>query len=204
MYRRHLKRAFDVIAAAVALLILLPLLVLIAVAVRLHLGSPILFRHVRPGLNGRLFTMLKFRTMRSACDGDGTPLPDSARLTRFGALLRSTSLDELPQLWNVLRGDMSVIGQRPLLVEYLERYTAAQARRHDVRPGITGLAQVSGRNAIGWDQKFALDVDYVDRCSLAVDARILLRTLRLVVVRSGVNQPGHATVEEYAGPMVRL
>jgi lipopolysaccharide/colanic/teichoic acid biosynthesis glycosyltransferase len=203
MYRRHLKRALDVAAAAAALLVLLPLLAIIAVAVRLHLGSPVLFRHARPGLHGRLFTMLKFRTMRDACDAAGRPLPDGARLTRLGALLRSTSLDELPQLWNVLRGDMSLIGPRPLLVEYLERYTPAQARRHDVRPGITGLAQVNGRNAVGWDQKFAMDVAYVDGCSLLVDLRILLRTVGLVVARSGVNQPGHATVEKYVGPVVQ-
>jgi lipopolysaccharide/colanic/teichoic acid biosynthesis glycosyltransferase len=199
MYRRSLKRAIDAIVASVTLLILLPTLAFIAVAIRIHLGSPVLFTQVRPGRHGRSFRIVKFRTMRDARDRDGRLLPDQARLTRFGAFLRSTSLDELPELWNVARGDMSLVGPRPLLVQYLDRYTPIQARRHDVRPGITGLAQVSGRNALTWEEKFAFDVDYVERCSPGLDLRILLRTFRLVIARTGVNQPGHATVEEFLG-----
>jgi lipopolysaccharide/colanic/teichoic acid biosynthesis glycosyltransferase len=203
MYRRSLKRIIDIVVASVALLVLLPTLALIALAIRFHLGSPVFFTQVRPGRHGRLFNIVKFRTMRDARDRDGRLLPDEARLTRFGAFLRSTSLDELPELWNVARGDMSLVGPRPLLVQYLDRYTPTQARRHDVRPGITGLAQVSGRNALTWEQKFAFDVDYVEQCSPGLDLRILLRTFRMVVARTGVNQPGHATVEEFLGSVLQ-
>jgi sugar transferase EpsL len=203
MYQHRLKRIIDVVIASVALLVLLPTLVLIAVAIRLHLGSPVFFKQLRPGRHGRPFHIVKFRTMRDGCDHKGELLPDAARLTRLGSFLRSTSLDELPELWNVARGDMSLVGPRPLLVQYLARYTPTQARRHDVRPGITGLAQVNGRNALTWEQKFAFDVDYVERCSLGLDLRIVLRTWRLVFARTGVNQPGQATMEEFLGSALR-
>ena len=171
------------------------MLLLTALAVRLSMGSPVLFRHRRAGYRGRPFTLLKFRTMRPGAPGE----PDDARLTRLGALLRAASLDELPQLWNVLCGDMSLVGPRPLLMEYLARYTPEQARRHDVPPGITGLAQVRGRNAITWEEKFALDVWYVDHASLRLDLYILWRTLVAVVRRSGVSAPGHATMPVFLG-----
>ncbi len=189
------KRAFDVAVALPALLLLAPVLLLTALAVRLSMGSPVLFRHRRAGYRGRPFTLLKFRTMRPGAPGE----PDDARLTRLGALLRAASLDELPQLWNVLCGDMSLVGPRPLLMEYLARYTPEQARRHDVPPGITGLAQVRGRNAITWEEKFALDVWYVDHASLRLDLYILWRTLVAVVRRSGVSAPGHATMPVFLG-----
>ena len=167
MYQKHLKRPLDVLGACLALIAAAPALLLIAVTVRIRLGSPVFFAQSRPGLHGRPFRIVKFRTMRDARDANGLKLPDAARLTRFGSFLRSTSLDELPEFWNVVKGEMSLVGPRPLLVEYLDRYTPAQACRHDVRPGITGLAQVSGRNAITWNEKFALDLEYVERCSLA-------------------------------------
>ena len=189
------KRALDVSVALPALALLAPVLLLTALAVRLCMGSPVLFRHRRAGYRGRPFTLLKFRTMRPGAPGE----PDDARLTRLGALLRAASLDELPQLWTVLRGDMSLIGPRPLLMEYLARYTPEQARRHDVLPGITGLAQVRGRNAITWERKFALDVWYVDHASLRLDLSILWRTLVAVIRRSGVSAPGHATMPVFLG-----
>jgi lipopolysaccharide/colanic/teichoic acid biosynthesis glycosyltransferase len=167
--------------------------------VRLRLGAPVFFRQQRPGLHGRPFTILKFRTMRDAVDAGGSPLPDAERLTRLGKFLRSTSLDELPELLNVLGGDMSLVGPRPLLMQYLERYTPEQARRHEVRPGITGWAQVNGRNAITWERKFELDVWYVDHRSFLLDLRILARTLAGVVRREGITQPGSATAEEFRG-----
>jgi lipopolysaccharide/colanic/teichoic acid biosynthesis glycosyltransferase len=176
-----------------------PVLLALAVAVRAGLGSPIFFTQVRTGRGGRLFRLVKFRTMTDARDASGQLLPDAARLTRFGAFLRASSLDELPELWNVLTGDMSLVGPRPLLPQYLDRYTPEQARRHEVRPGITGLAQVHGRNAVAWEERFALDVQYVDRCSLRLDARILLSTIPQVVARRGISQPGHATMREFAG-----
>ena len=185
--------------SAVALVLFSPLLLVIAVAVRVTMGSPVLFRHQRPGRHGQLFTLVKFRTMRDAVDRDGRPLPDEARLTQLGAFLRSTSLDELPELWNVLRGDMSLVGPRPLLVSYLERYSPEQARRHEVRPGVTGLAQVSGRNATTWQQRLELDVWYVDHRTLALDLRILWRTVTAVVRREGISAEGHATMPEFTG-----
>ena len=203
MYRRHLKRAFDLAAASLVLLVMLPLMALVAIAVRLRLGAPIFFVQTRPGLNGRLFRIVKFRTMHDARDLHGRLAPDAERLGRFGTLLRSTSLDELPQLWNVVKGDMSLIGPRPLLPEYLDRYTPTQARRHDVRPGITGLAQVKGRNAVTWEDRLALDVDYVDSCSLRTDAVILFLTVGQVVSRKGVSQAGHATMEPFMGSALR-
>jgi lipopolysaccharide/colanic/teichoic acid biosynthesis glycosyltransferase len=199
VYQTHLKRTLDVLGACLALVVAAPAMLLIAAMVRVRLGSPIFFTQTRPGLQGRPFRIVKFRTMLDARDANGFLLPDSARLTRFGSFLRSTSLDELPELWNVIRGDMSLVGPRPLLMEYLDRYTPAQARRHDALPGITGLAQISGRNAITWDEKFAFDREYVERRSLGLDVRILLLTIWQVVARRGVNQPGHATMEEFRG-----
>ena len=202
-YRRFGKRTVDVVAASVAIAVLAPLAALLALAIRVTLGSPVFFRQRRPGFRGAGFDIVKFRTMTDRRDAAGRPLPDAERLTPFGRFLRSTSLDELPELWNVLKGEMSLVGPRPLLTAYLERYTPAQARRHLVRPGITGLAQVSGRNAVSWERKFELDLEYVDRCSLALDARILVMTICQVVTRQGVNQPGQATAEEFMGTVGR-
>jgi lipopolysaccharide/colanic/teichoic acid biosynthesis glycosyltransferase/glycosyltransferase involved in cell wall biosynthesis len=196
-----LKRAVDVAVSAVALVLLSPLLLATALAVRLRLGAPVLFRQVRPGLHGRPFEMVKFRTMRDALGPDGSPRPDAERLTPFGRWLRSTSLDELPELWNVLKGDMSLVGPRPLLMEYLPLYSAQQARRHEVRPGITGWAQVNGRNAIGWDEKFALDVWYVDHRSLRMDIAILGKTATKALRREGINADGAATMTRFTGPV---
>jgi len=181
------------------LVVLSPVLGAAAIAVRLGLGRPVLFRQVRPGLHTRPFTIYKFRTMRDVRGSDGALLPDGDRLTRLGELLRSTSVDELPELWNVLRGDMSLVGPRPLLMRYLDRYRDDQVRRHEVRPGITGLAQVSGRNGIDWERRLALDTWYVDHRSLGLDLSILGRTVGLVVRRVGIRQPGSATVEEFRG-----
>ncbi|MHC9045957.1 sugar transferase [Microbacterium saperdae] len=191
-----LKRALDIVTAAVGLVVLSPVILVTAIAVRVNLGSPVLFSQPRPGRNGRVFRLYKFRSMRNVDAARGW-ISDEQRLTRFGRVLRSTSLDELPSLWNVLRGDMSVVGPRPLLVEYLPRYSPEQARRHEVRPGITGLAQVNGRNTVDWEQRFALDVRYVDSRSLALDARILIGTVRSVVVREGISAEGHATMRKF-------
>jgi lipopolysaccharide/colanic/teichoic acid biosynthesis glycosyltransferase len=194
-----MKRLFDVALAFGALLALaLPLLAL-AWLIRRKLGSPVLFRQVRPGLLGRPFTMVKFRTMTDKRGPDGALLPDAQRLTPFGRFLRASSLDELPELWNVLKGDMSLVGPRPLLMEYLPLYTPEQARRHAVRPGITGWAQVNGRNAISWADKFALDVWYVDHRSLWLDVQILWRTVRKVLVRDGISAAGEATMSKFTG-----
>jgi lipopolysaccharide/colanic/teichoic acid biosynthesis glycosyltransferase len=183
---RIIKRAIDIGAATVGLLIFAPLLIVIAVAIRMTMGRPVLFRQIRPGYRAQLFTMFKFRTMHEACGADGQPLPDADRLTRLGSLLRRTSADELPQLWNVLRGDMSLVGPRPLFAAYLNRYTSTQARRHEVRPGLTGLAQISGRQDIPFSRRLALDVWYVDHWSLGLDAKILLLTVIKVLTASGV------------------
>src|ERR1043165_2526201 len=199
MYQRFVKRILDIGLAALGLLLAAPALLTVGLAVRLRLGSPVLFVQSRPGRRGQPFNMIKFRTMRDTRDAQGCLLPDAQRLSRFGRFLRSTSLDELPELWNVLRGDMSLVGPRPLLTEYLDRYTPAQMRRHDVRPGITGLAQVNGRNALTWEQKFAYDVEYVERCSLALDASILVRTIGQVVTRRGISEQGHATAAKFLG-----
>jgi len=194
-----MKRVFDLIAASFLLLMLaLPLLVL-AWLIRRKLGSPVLFRQVRPGLNGKPFMMVKFRTMTDERGHGGDLLPDAQRLTPFGRFLRASSLDELPELWNVLKGDMSLVGPRPLLMEYLPLYTPEQARRHEVRPGITGWAQVNGRNAISWTDKFALDIWYVDNQSLRLDVQILWRTVRKVLVRDGISAPGDATMPKFEG-----
>jgi lipopolysaccharide/colanic/teichoic acid biosynthesis glycosyltransferase len=198
-YRHRLKRALDLAIALPALLLLSPLLLLVALVVRLSLGAPVLFRQQRPGLGGKPFMMFKFRTMTDARAVDGNPLPDGQRLTRLGRILRSTSLDELPELLNVVRGDMSLVGPRPLLMAYLPRYNVQQARRHEVRPGITGWAQVNGRNALSWDEKFALDVWYVDHLSLGLDLQILARTLWKVLRREGISAAGEATMGEFMG-----
>ena len=192
------KRGVDVAVAGVLLVLSAPVMAVVAAAVRVNLGSPVLFRQQRPGRNGSAFELVKFRTMRSLGPSDGVA-NDAERLTPFGRRLRSTSLDELPTLWNVLRGDMSLVGPRPLLMEYLDRYTPEQRRRHEVRPGVTGLAQVRGRNALTWEQKFAADVEYVDTMSPLVDARILLATLRTVLRREGISAPGMATMHLFTG-----
>lgn len=197
--QRAAKRAFDVVVSAGLLIVLAPVLGLVAVLVRSRLGSPVLFCQQRPGLAGRPFTLYKFRTMTERRLDTGEPAPDWQRLTSLGRLLRASSLDELPELWNVLRGDMSLVGPRPLLPEYLELYTPEQARRHEMRPGITGWAQVNGRNAPSWEEKLALDVWYVDHWSLKLDLRILARTLVAVLRREGISQPGHVTAERFQG-----
>ena len=194
-----MKRLFDLLAASVGLLFLAIPLALLAWQVRHKLGSPILFSQVRPGKNGKAFTMKKFRTMTDERGPDGALLPDAVRLTAFGAWLRATSLDELPELWNVLRGDMSLVGPRPLLMEYLPLYSPRQARRHAVRPGITGWAQVNGRNAISWEDKFALDVWYVENHNLWLDIKILWLTVRKVLVRDGISAAGEATMPKFTG-----
>lgn len=194
-----LKRLFDFFAALVALTLLWPVMLGVALAVRLKMGGGVLFRQMRPGLHGKPFVMYKFRTMRDAVGSDGKPLPDCDRLTSLGRFLRSSSLDELPELINVLKGEMSLVGPRPLLMQYLERYTPEQARRMELRPGITGWAQVRGRNALSWEERFNLDVWYVDHRSFALDVKILLMTVASVLRREGVCQPGHATMTEFMG-----
>jgi len=196
-----MKRALDLFLALGALLLLTPLLLLLALVIRTKLGAPVFFRQPRPGRGGRVFTLWKFRTMNQASDGQGRLLPDAGRLTRFGRWLRATSLDELPELWNVLRGDMSLVGPRPLLVEYLTRYTPEEARRHEIRPGLTGWAQINGRNATTWEERLRLDVWYVDHRSLGLDLRILLRTVGLVFSRAGISAPGSATMPEFRPPL---
>lgn len=186
-------------AAGSALLVLSPVLLGVAYMVRKNLGSPVLFRQVRPGMHGKPFEMIKFRTMLDAVDAQGNVLPDEVRLTSFGRFLRSTSLDELPELWNVLKGDMSLVGPRPLLMEYLPLYSAEQARRHEARPGVTGWAQINGRNAISWEDKFKLDVWYVDNQSLWLDIRIIFLTIKKVVVRDGISAEGEATMSKFTG-----
>lgn len=193
----YLKRVFDVVVSATALVVLAPVMGLIALAVWRTMGRPVLFRQVRPGLHGKPFVMYKFRTMRDLRDAEGKLLPDEARLTPFGRWLRSTSLDELPELLNVLRGEMSLVGPRPLLMEYLDRYTPEQARRHEVKPGITGWAQIHGRNNLSWDERFKLDVWYVDNWSLWLDLKILWRTLWMVLRREGISAQGHATMPRF-------
>jgi lipopolysaccharide/colanic/teichoic acid biosynthesis glycosyltransferase len=194
-----LKRPLDVGIAAAALVVFAPVMLAAALAIRLTMGGPVLFRQARPGLHGQPFTLLKFRTMSDQRGADGAPLPDADRLTRLGRFLRQTSIDELPQLLNVLRGEMSVVGPRPLLLAYLPLYTPHQARRHDVRPGITGWAQVQGRNGLSWEQKFDLDVDYVERHTLRFDLHILRLTLVKVLRREGISQPGQATAAAFRG-----
>jgi sugar transferase EpsL len=196
-----MKRTVDLAVTLVGLLLLSPLLLLLGLLVRTRLGTPVLFRQTRPGLQGRPFVMFKFRTMTNARDADGNLLPDQVRLTGFGRFLRSSSLDELPELINVLRGEMSLVGPRPLLMEYLPLYSPQQARRHEVHPGITGWAQVNGRNAIAWDEKFRLDEWYVDHHTLRLDARILWMTVARVFLREGISKDGHATMPFFTGSM---
>ena len=199
MYRRLGKRLFDVVAATLLLAGVAPILAGAALAVRCALGRPVFWRQRRPGLNGQPFWMIKLRTMTTATDARGHLLPDEQRMTRIGRLLRSSSLDELPELWNVVKGDMSLVGPRPLLMQYLDRYTPEQARRHEVRPGITGLAQANGRNRLSWEEKFTLDVQYVEQQSLWLDVRILVQTVRNVLAREGITGPGQATAQEFMG-----
>lgn len=194
-----LKRLFDIIIATTALIILSPLYIIVAYKVKKNLGSPVLFRQVRPGLYGKPFEMIKFRTMKDAVDAQGNPLPDSERLTPFGKMLRATSLDEMPELWNVIKGDMSIVGPRPLLMEYLPLYNEQQAKRHNVRPGMTGHAQVNGRNAISWEQKFELDTWYVENQSLWLDFKIMLKTVKKVIAKDDINAEGEATMSKFIG-----
>lgn len=194
-----LKRLLDIVIASIALIILSPLYIFVAYKVKKNLGSPVLFRQVRPGLNGIPFEMIKFRTMKDAVDIQGNPLPDHERLTPFGKMLRSTSLDEMPELWNVIKGDMSIVGPRPLLMEYLPLYNKEQAKRHDVRPGMTGHAQVNGRNAIGWDEKFKLDTWYVENQSVWLDFKIMLKTVKKVIAKDDINEAGEATMSKFTG-----
>jgi lipopolysaccharide/colanic/teichoic acid biosynthesis glycosyltransferase/glycosyltransferase involved in cell wall biosynthesis len=203
LFARGGKRVLDVVAASAGILLLLPLTACLALLIRLFLGSPVLFRQRRPGLHGEPFVLVKFRSMTNRRDASGQVLPDDQRLTTFGRFLRATSLDEIPELWNVLVGDMSLVGPRPLLMEYLPLYTPLQARRHAVRPGITGLAQVNGRNGLSWEKRFELDVEYVDRCSLVLDAAILARTAAAVIFQQGIRQPGRATVDYFQGNAAR-
>lgn len=194
-----MKRIFDLVFTYFGLLLLLPVIVLTAILVRLKLGSPIFFKQARPGLNGEIFNMYKFRTMTNEFNEDGSILSDKARLTEFGKFLRSTSLDELPGLWNVLKGDMSLVGPRPLLVEYLPLYSSLQARRHEVKPGITGWSQVNGRNAISWDEKFDLDLWYVENQSIRLDIIILWLTVKKVILREGISANNEATMSKFTG-----
>ena len=197
-----LKRAFDIAASTSALVVLSPVLAITAYKVKKELGSPVLFRQTRPGLHGRPFEMIKFRTMKDATDKEGNALPDSERLTDFGKKLRASSLDELPELWNVLKGDMSLVGPRPLLMEYLTLYSAEQAKRHNVRPGVTGYAQVNGRNSLSWEDKFKLDTWYVEHQSLWLDMKILLKTVKKVIIKDGISADGEATMTKFTGSRV--
>lgn len=194
-----MKRLFDIIGSLLGLLLLSPVIAIIAWQISRKMGSPVLFRQVRPGLNGKPFEMVKFRTMKDAVDAVGKLLPDSERLTPFGQFLRSSSLDELPELWNVLKGDMSLVGPRPLLMEYLPLYSPEQYRRHEVRPGVTGWAQVNGRNALSWEEKFKLDVWYVDNRSFWLDLKIIFLTIKKVLVRDGISADGEATMSKFTG-----
>lgn len=194
-----IKRVLDILGACIGLIVFSPVMIVISLLIQRQMGFPIFFRQNRPGRDGKPFQIIKFRTMRDALDVDGTPLPDSERLTPFGRFLRSSSIDELPELWNVLKGDMSLVGPRPLLMEYLPLYSPEQARRHEVRPGVTGWAQINGRNAISWDEKFALDVWYVDNRSLWLDAKILWRTVLKVTRREGISSAGEATMPKFTG-----
>ena len=199
IYKRFLKRPLDFILSLMAIIVLSPILLIVGVLVRFKLGSPVLFKQKRPGLKEKIFTMYKFRTMTDEKDENGELLPDSVRLTKFGRMLRSTSLDEFPELFNILKGDMSIVGPRPLLIQYLELYNDHQKRRHEVRPGLSGHAQVNGRNAISWEDKFNLDVDYVDNVSFIGDWKIIFLTIKKVFIKEGISQEGQETVQYFAG-----
>lgn len=199
LYRNYFKRFVDIIISFSLLLLLSPVFVIVAIFVRMNLGSPIIFVQKRPGLNEKIFSMYKFRTMTNEKDKLGNYLSDERRLTKFGAFLRKSSLDELPELWNILIGDMSFVGPRPLLVKYLSLYSPKQRKRHNVRPGLTGLAQVKGRNAISWQEKFAFDIEYVENISLYKDIQILFQTVKVVLMRTGINSDNHVTIEEFKG-----
>lgn len=203
IYKRYFKRPMDFTLALAALIVLSPLLLVVALLVRIKLGNPVIFKQQRPGLNEKIFTLYKFRTMTDEKDEDGNLLPDEIRLTKFGKALRATSLDELPELWNIIRGDMAIIGPRPLLVEYLPLYNEHQRRRHEVRPGLSGLAQVKGRNTLSWEEKFQLDVQYIDNVSFIEDWRITLLTLKKVFVRDGINSETAATMEHFKGSNIK-
>ncbi|WOE30889.1 MULTISPECIES: sugar transferase [unclassified Acinetobacter] len=194
-----LKRMLDIVIASSALLILSPLYVWVAYKVKKNLGSPVLFRQLRPGLHGQPFEMIKFRTMKDAVDAQGDPLPDAARLIPFGRMLRATSLDEMPELWNVLKGEMSIVGPRPLLMEYLPLYNPEQAKRHQVRPGMTGYAQINGRNAISWEEKFQLDTWYVEHQSLWLDVKIMCKTVKKVLMKEDIHAAGEVTMSKFTG-----
>lgn len=199
MYKKYFKRFLDFFIALIAIILLCPLILFIAFLVRLKLGSPVLFRQQRPGLNEQIFTMYKFRTMTNKRDLDGNTLPDNLRLTNFGKRLRATSLDELPELFNILKGEMSIVGPRPLLVNYLNLYNEQQKRRHEVRPGLTGLAQVNGRNLITWDEKFRLDILYINNVSFILDCKIIFETIKKVFIREGITSENSETIEEFKG-----
>lgn len=199
MYRKYFKRLLDLFLSVIAIIFLSPIMILIAILVRVKLGSPVFFRQQRPGLDGNIFTMYKFRTMTCQKGADGELLPDYIRLTKFGNFLRTSSLDELPELFNILKGEMSIVGPRPLLVKYLDLYNDQQKRRHEVRPGLTGLAQVSGRNSITWDEKFRLDISYIDDLTIGLDFKIILWTIKKVFMREGINSGESETMEEFKG-----
>mgnify|MGYP000865322417 CR=1 FL=1 len=199
IYERFFKRLFDFVLALIGLIVLSPVLLIVAILVRVKLGKPILFKQKRPGLNEKIFTLYKFRTMTDKRDENGNLLPDSERLTKFGKFLRSTSLDELPELFNILKGDMSFVGPRPLLVEYLQLYNQVQRRRHEVRPGLTGLAQINGRNAISWEEKFKIDIQYVDNLTFLKDIKILFLTVIKVLKREGISSENSVTMERFTG-----
>lgn len=199
MYKKYIKRLLDIILSLIAIIVLSPVFIIVAILVKIKLGSPVIFTQKRPGLNEKIFKMYKFRSMTDQKDENGNLLPDEVRLTSFGKKLRSTSLDELPELFNILKGDMSIVGPRPLLVKYLPLYNKHQARRHEVRPGFTGLAQVNGRNAISWIQKFDLDVQYVDEVSFLKDLKIVFKTISVVLKKEGINSNTSATMEEFKG-----
>lgn len=199
MYKKYLKRVLDIVCSIIFIFSFWWLYIVVAIMVRIRLGSPILFKQERPGLNGKIFTMYKFRSMTNMKNKDGKLLSDEERLPRFGKILRATSLDEIPEIFNVLKGEMSLVGPRPLLVEYLPRYNEFQARRHEVKPGITGWAQINGRNTISWEDKFKYDVEYVDKYDLIFDLKIIYLTLKKVIIREGISQEGNATMEDFIG-----
>lgn len=198
-YEKYVKRTVDFLLSLVSIIILSPVLLILAVVVRIKMGSPIVFSQSRPGINGKIFKMYKFRTMTNEKDKNGNLLPDEMRLNKFGSFLRSTSLDELPELFNILKGDMAIVGPRPLLVEYLPLYTEKQARRHEVRPGMTGYAQVNGRNELSWERKFELDVEYVDNVTFVNDLRIIFKTVKTVLKREGISSETSKTMEKFTG-----